>query len=87
LFEPFQGCAAINVRASLDNRDLRSGASQAPSDERAGNAGAYNQDVALLGHKSRFQRLEGAEAQRSGPPLQVLGGGSSPAARHIKVVS
>jgi hypothetical protein len=31
--------------------------------------------------------LEGAEAQRSGPPSQVLGGGSIPAARHIKVVA
>jgi hypothetical protein len=31
--------------------------------------------------------LEGAEAQLSGPPPQMLGGGSIPAARHIKVVS
>jgi len=35
-----------------------------------------------------LQMLEGADAQRLGPLLlQVLGGGSIPAARHISVVS
>jgi hypothetical protein len=31
--------------------------------------------------------LDGGDAQLSGPPLQVLGGGSTLAARHINVVS
>jgi hypothetical protein len=75
------------VRASLNDGHPRPGIGQAPRHQRTGNAGAHDQYVGLLGQKNTRQILEGAEAQLSGPPPQMLGGGSIPAARHIKVVS
>jgi hypothetical protein len=72
LLESFQSGAAINVRAGL-NHGHRAPALATPAPQ-SGHRFAQSKDS------------QGAEAQLAGPVLQVLGGGSNAAARHIKVV-
>ncbi len=64
LLQSFQGNAAINVRAGLDDGHPCSGASQAPGDERAGNAGADNHDVAVLRQRSLFKYWKAPKPSR-----------------------
>jgi hypothetical protein len=48
LFEPFQGGAAINIRASFNDRHPCPGPGKLVSNQRTGNTSAHNQDVALV---------------------------------------
>ncbi len=55
LLEAFDCCAAVDFRPRLDDRHTCAGARQAPRNERTGNAGTHNQDIAFLGQRSLFK--------------------------------
>jgi hypothetical protein len=57
--ESLQGNAAVDLRAGLDHGHPRAGPGQAISDQRAGNAGAHDQHIALLGQKTLFRYWKG----------------------------